>query len=58
MYKFRFVSAVQFARASTVPAGRNSRNIGKGVKGFKLVMVIGGQRFKLAIEAAGTGTDL
>ena len=33
------VRFVQFARASSVPADRNSRNIGKGVKGFKLVMV-------------------
>ena len=30
---------VQLARASSVPAGRNSRSIGRGVRGFKLVMV-------------------
>ena len=33
------VRFVQFARASSVPAGRNSRSIGRGVRGFKLVMV-------------------
>ena len=31
--------AVQLARASSVPAGWNSRGIGRGVRGFKLVMV-------------------
>ena len=30
---------LQFARASSVPAGRKSRGIGRGVRGFKLVMV-------------------
>ena len=30
---------MQFARASSLPAGRNSRSIGRGVRGFKLVMV-------------------
>ena len=30
---------VQPARPSSVPAGRNSRSIGRGVRGFKLVMV-------------------
>ena len=33
------VRLLQFARASSVPAGRNSQNIGRGVRGFKLVMV-------------------
>ena len=33
------VRFVQFARASSVPAVRNSRSIGRGVRGFKLVMV-------------------
>ena len=31
------VRAVHFARASSVPAGRNSGQIGRGVRGFKLV---------------------
>ena len=30
---------MQFARASSLPAGRNSRSIGSGVRGFKLVVV-------------------
>ena len=30
---------MQFARASSVPAGRKSRGIRRGVRGFKLVMV-------------------
>ena len=33
------VRLVQLARASSVPAVRNSRSIGRGVRGFKLVMV-------------------
>ena len=33
------VRLLQFARASSVPAGWKRRRIGKGVRGFKLVMV-------------------
>ena len=39
MKQLTLVRFLQFARASSVPAGWKRRRIGKGVRGFKLVMV-------------------